>query len=281
MAIKLKTQGEYRNAIAHLRRYADGFGAADGYDLRHFSGGFDIPLSRSQKQRVAKYFDTLQKHAGYKGATFQKFKDPKKLKSAQAAMGMPTRETWRGVFVPEPSANTPARLVERGRGSNKSWVVEYVEQGADMVYVPFDRVEFAQYGVQYVQNLLAGLPDSYRYMLAMGDPSRKRWKARGNLRQFLEDLERLIHFNVIGQSGGSSFENYMTGVIVVRGGHDAVEQLAREHIKTRDAKRGQQEQLKKIIRTERRKLRDWEEAKRLAKKFPQLWTVQSVTKRKK
>lgn len=277
MAIKLKTQGEFLHAIKILRHYADGFGAADGYDLRHFSGGFDIPITAARQKRIAAYYDIYQRHIGYKGASFQKFKDPKKLKSAQAAMGMPTKQSWRGVFVAEPSPNTPARLVERGKGKNKAWVVEYVEQGADMVYVPFDRVQFAMYEVAYVQNLLAGLPDSYRYMLAMGDPSRKRWKARGNLRQFLADLELLIHSNKIGDSGGgSSFEEYMTGVIIVRGGHAATEKLAREHIKTRDEKTKIQEDFRKVIRRERRKLSEWENAKRSAKKFPQLWTIAKV-----
>lgn len=261
MAIKLKTPGEYRRAIEQLRRYADGFTAADGYDLRKLQGMYDNPLSESRKKRVREYFDVLQRHAGYKGFSYQHFRDTKKLKSAQRAMGMPDKGTWRGVFVPEPSENTPAKLVQHGRGVDSVWTIEYQMQGVDTVFVPFDRLLFAEHDISYVRGLLHGLPADYRYNLDMGY-GRNRWKAGGNLEQMLRDLT-----HIVGQYG--HFSEFVAGVHVYRGGLAAFNELKWEQVKTKERKIKTQEEIRKIIRKERRELHDYQEWQRLKRKFGQ------------
>lgn len=255
MAIKLKTVGEYKRAIKALRHYAGGFEAADGFDLRHLNDEYHNPLTRSQKAKVARYYDVLQRHAGYKGTTFQQFRDPKKLASAQHAMGMPTRQTWRGVFVPMPSENTPVKLVNH-RGM---WVIEYWEQGVDTIFVPFDQELFAQYDIEYVRKLFENAPAHYLYNLDMGH-GRNRWKAGGNLNQMLDDLSRIV-FKY------GTYYDFVMGVHVYRGGLQAFNKLKTEHFKTEKIRRVTQEQVKKIIRKERRRLHDYEEYLRLVKKF--------------
>jgi len=262
VAIKLKTTGEYKRAIAALRYYADGFTAADGYDLRHLSNEYHNPLTRSQRAKIARYYDVLQRHAGYKGTTFQQFRDPKKLAGAQKAMGMPTGQSWRGVFVPQPSENTPAKLVMH----RKMWVIEYWENGVDSIFVPFDKLEFAERDIEYVRELFEGAPSEYLYNLDMGH-GRNRWKAGGNLDQMLSDLGRLVQNNLSGVSGQSAFEEYIMGVHVYRGGLKNFNKLKTEHFKTLNMKRVTQEQIKTIIRKERRRLHDYQEYLRLMRKF--------------
>lgn len=255
VAIKLKTTGEYHRAIEALRPYADGFTAADGYDLRKLKNPYDNPLTRSQQAKVAKYFDVLQRHAGYKGTSYQYFRDPKKLRGAQIAMGMPSRSLWRGVFVPQPSDGTPAKLVQRGG----KWLIEYRYQGVDTIFVPFDKMLFAEHGTSYVRGLFYHSPKSYLYNLDMGY-GRNRWKAGGNLEQMLRDLEFII--NSYGH-----YSDFVMGVHVYRGGLDAYNELKIEHFSTVKHKKISQEKIKKIIRKERRELTDWEEYLRLVRKF--------------
>lgn len=255
MAIKLKTNGEYIRAIKALRRYADGFTAADGFDLRSLSNQYHNPLTRSQKAKIARYMDVLQRHAAYKGTRFQRFRDPAKLASAQKAMGMPSRGSWRGVFVPQPAPETPAVLVQyRGQ-----WVVEYRFQGIDTVFVPFDRELFATYGTSYVRSLFHGLPQDYRYNLDMGH-GRNRWKAGGNLDQMLRDLDFIV-------SSYDDVADFVMGVHVYRGTNESYNDLKRAHFRTVRVKRAQQDLIRKIVRKERRELRDYQEFIRLSRKF--------------
>lgn len=255
MAIKLKSNGEYVRAIKALRHYADGFNPADGFDLRHLSNQYRNPLTRSQKAKVARYMDVLQRHAGYKDARYQHFRDPAKLASAQKAMGMPSRGSWRGVFVPQPAPETPAQLVRY----KNTWIIEYRHQGVDTVFVPFDRELFATYGTSYVHGLLHGLPKDYRYNLDMGY-GRNRWKAGGNLEQMLRDLEFIV-------SGYGNVADFVMGVHVYRGGNDAYNDLKLAQFRTVHTKRATQDAIRKVIRKERRELNDYQEFVRLSRKF--------------
>ena len=263
MTIKLKSTWEYKNAIEHIRRYATGFEATDtsgnstNFDLRHFGNPYHNPLSKSERARVARYFDVYQRHVGYKGTSFQKIKDPKKLTSAQKAMGMPTRQTWRGVFVPQPSENTPAKMRKYGA----DWVIEYFEQGMDTIFVPFDRMQFVMRDVEYVRELFSTSPKTYMYNLDMGH-GRNRWKAGGNLEQMLRDLSQII-FNY----GIDAVSQFVLGVHVYRGGLKRFNELKMEHFATVNMKKVTQSQVKVIIRKERRKLHDYQEYLRLKRKF--------------
>lgn len=271
MAIKLKTTGEFNRAIKALRKYADGFDTADGYDLRQIRNPYDNPLTKSQKAKVARYFDVLQRHAGYKGTNYQHFTDPKRLASAQKAMGMPSRSSWRGVFVPQPSDATPAKLVEH----KGQWVIEYTWQGVDTVFIPFDKLAFATYGTEYVAELLGDLPSDYRYNLDMGH-GRNRWKAGGNLEQVLRDLDFIV-------SGYGHFAEFVMGVHVYRGGMRAFNKLKTENAATMDRKKITQKMLIAKVRKERRTLKDYmnavelrekgvvSEHERLMRKFPKLF----------
>lgn len=255
MAIKLKSTGEYQRAIVALRKYADGFEASDGFDLRKLKNPYDNPLTRSQKAKVAKYFDVLQRHAGYKGISYQYFRDSRKLSEAQRAVGMPSRSSWRGVFVPQPSEGTPAKLVKRAG----QWLIEYRYQGVDTIFVPFDKMLFAEHGTYYVRGLFHNAPKSYLYNLDMGY-GRNRWKAGGNLEQMLRDLDYILN-------GYGHYSEFVMGVHVYRGGLDAYNELKRAQFTTIKQKKITQEKLKKIIRKERRELHDWEEYLRLVRKF--------------
>lgn len=242
VAIKLKSTGEYIRAIKVLRQYADGFTSVDApeFDLRHFTE-FNNPLTRSQKDKVRRYFDVYQRHAAYKGVKWQQFRDPKNLRDAQKAMGMPTKQTWRGVFVPEPSPDTAAGLVRYG----KKYVIEYRYQGVDTIFVPFDRMAFAMGGAMYVYELFKDAPASYLYNLDMGY-GRNRWKLGGNLRQMLEDLDRIV--NLYGH-----YDSFVMGAHVYRGGRDAFEKLRAENFKTMGKKKMTQDMIKKQINAERKK----------------------------
>lgn len=260
VAIKLKSTGEFNRAIKALRKYADGFETEDGFDLRKIRNPYENPLTKKQRDKVARYFDVLQRHGGYKGTSYQHFSDPKRLASAQKAMGMPSRSSWRGVFVPQPSDETPVKLVQH-RGQ---WVIEYKHQGVDTVFVPFDKLEFATYGTQYVAELLGDLPDDYRYNLDMGY-GRNRWKAGGNLSQMLRDLDFIV-------SGYGHYSEFVQGVHVYRGGKVEFNELKKANIATMREKKLAQEKIKNKIRKERRELADYQNAVRLAKKFPKLFT---------
>lgn len=255
MAIKLITNGEYRQAIIKLRRYADGFDSASGFNLRKLTDPLRNLLTKKERAKVAKYFDVLQRHAGYKGTIFQKFRDPKKLRSAQAAMGMPSRSTWRGVFVPQPSDATPARLVL----IKNQWVIEYAYQGVDTIFVPFDRMEFAINGIDYVRELFAGADPAYLYNLDMGY-GRNRWKMGGNFEQMLRDLNFII-------TKYEMFAEFVMGVHVYRGGLTQYNKLKTEHFETEKIRRVTQEHIKKIIRKERRELSKWQTYLKLSKHF--------------
>ena len=273
--IKFKSNFEYINAIRHLRRYADGFEAhdADG-NVTHFAAEqwrdpLVNPLTRAERLRVRKYYDVLQRHAGYKGARFQKFRttDPvtgkrvpnkKKLSSAQKAMGMPSKGKWRGVFVPQPDENIPARLAQR----KGIWVIEYPHQGVDTMFVPFDREEFALYGTSYVRGLLHDLPVDYRYNLDMGY-GRNRWKAGGNLEQMLRDLDRIV-------MGYGHYVDFVLGVHIYRGGKEEYNDLKRATFRGQTIKRAEQEKIKKIIAKERRRKITLERDERDARREVQL-----------
>lgn len=243
MAIKLKSTGEYIRAIKELRRYADGFTSTDApeFDLRHFTE-FHNPLTRSQKDKVRRYFDVFQRHAAYKGVKWQQFRDPKNLRDAQKAMGMPIKQTWRGVFIPQPSEDTAAHLVRYG----KKYVIEYRYQGLDTIFVPFDREAFALGGAMYVYELFKDAPETYLYNLDMGY-GRNRWMMGGNLRQMLEDLDRIV--NLYGH-----YDSFVMGAHVYRGGKAAYEKLRSEHFKTMGKKKLTQADIKRKTHTERKKL---------------------------
>lgn len=256
--IKFKSNFEYVNAIRHLRRYADGFEAHDAQgNATHFAASawkdpLVNPLTPAERRRVRRYYDVLQRHAGYKNARFQKFRktdkatgkrviDSKKLSGAQKAMGMPSRGTWRGVFVPQPDETTPVRLLQR----KGTWVIKYRLQGVDTVFVPFDKENFAMYGSEYVRGLLHGLPSDYRYNLDMGY-GRNRWKAGGTLDQMIDDLDRII-------LGYGHYSEFVMGVHVYRGGKEEYNDLKRASFRGASMKRADQDRIKKIIAKERRK----------------------------
>lgn len=262
--INLQTVGEYRRAIKALREFADGFEAKDGFDLRYLKSDiyhpdkndpmhYYNPLSPAKREKIARYFDVLQRHHGYKGTLYQTFKDKRTLKSAQRAMGMPTWVGWRGVFVPQPAENTPATLIR----VEKKWVIQYRKQGVDTVFVPFNKIQFAERGVDYVRDLFKNADPSYKYNLDMGH-GRNRWKAGGNLDQMLRDLGFLIEHNIAGTSGQTEYENYIMGVHVYRATWDTFNTLKRAQQKTMAQKRVDQEEIKKKIASERRKLKSFE-----------------------
>lgn len=261
--MRLISPGEYIRAIKELRKYADGFTADDGYDLRKVKASKDrVALTPAQKKRVKSYFDVLQRHAGYKGTKFQKFENKKKLKEAQAVMGMPTKGTWRGVFVPQPEAHKAKLKKVRG-----TWVVSFGDLGVESVFVPFDKVQFASRGIEYVREIVAIWPDDWRYNLDMGY-GRERWKIGHTKRAFLDDLAWLIERNLSGQSGTSSFEDYMLGVHVYRSASQTsqeYQQLYRDTMGEIHAKRAQQEALKAQIAKERRLFRSIKEREKQAK----------------
>lgn len=267
MPIILRTVGEYREAIKTLRKFTTGFEAhktvkgvlvSTGYDLRTLQDTKDFrnPLTGSERAKIARYFDVYQRHAAYKGTVIQRFKDPKRLREAQAAMGMPVGKGWRGVFVPQPSDATGAKLVK----IKKKWIIEYVSQGVDTIFVPFDRVLFAVEGEDYVRELFAGADPAYRYNLDMGY-GRNRWSSGGNLEQMIRDMGYIM-------ARYGHYSEFIMGVHVYRGTNDNFNKLKTEHFKTVAKKKITQAKIKVRVRRERRQLHDWNENIRLAKKYP-------------
>lgn len=280
MPIKLKTVGEYRNAIKQLRVYADGFEATDGYDLRYLRGDiyhpdkddyrhYINPLKEHQKKKIERFFDVLQRHHGYKGTSYQTFDNEKDLHSAQRAMGMPTWKGWRGVFVPEPDDSTPATLVKvekPGRGKKRAqWLIEYQRQGVDTIFVPFDKIQFATHGVSYVRGLFKDAPLNYKYNIDMGY-GRNRWKTGGTLEQVLRELDFFVNSYTL-ESGKNDFQEFIMGLHVYRASWNEFNKLKQAHAKTMSEKRNEQEKFREKIKEERRKLYGFEEDKAAARRM--------------
>ena len=264
MAIRLITPLEYRNAIERIRRFADGFGAKDGYDLRSIQNDkrypssdprhFEVNLTRGQKQKIRNYFDTLQKHQGYKPVKLQRIKNKKKLKDAQRAMGMPTTQNWRGVFVPVMREDATAKNVHLKQYSGrdqygqpaKQWVVEYRDLGIDAVYIPFNPQMFAIYGTEYVNGLLSSFDPEFKYNIAFGE-GREDWFYGGTARKLIESLNTLI-------GNYSEFYKFISGIWVYRGANfEEFQILRRGKEKSRAEKRARQEIDKKKVISERGK----------------------------
>lgn len=54
-----KSPREVAQAVRIIRRYADGFGAKDGFDLRALSKQGSKALTKSQRQKLYRYFNTI------------------------------------------------------------------------------------------------------------------------------------------------------------------------------------------------------------------------------